>query len=81
MDTRERIIKCFSHVGVLLEDTHVDIDINDYIEDSFMYIQFMVEVEQEFSIEFPDEVYTLDSVKSLNGLAEIVSELLEKQHT
>ena len=37
-----------------------DIDLTEYIEDSMEFMEFMMNVEEEFEIDIPDECMSLD---------------------
>ena len=53
-----------------------DIDLTEYIEDS---MEFMMNVEEEFEIDIPDECMSLEAIKSLNGFLNIIISCKEEQ--
>lgn len=76
MNTKEKLIECFSNTGVLIEPQD-DVDLKEYILDSIQFVTAIVEIERIFSIEFPDEMLMYSVFDSLNGLVAIVESLIE----
>ena len=76
MNTKDKIIECFSNIGVLIEPQD-DVDLKEYIFDSLQFVTAIVEIERVFSIEFSDEMLMYSVFDSLNGLVEIVDSLIE----
>ncbi|MCQ5338128.1 phosphopantetheine-binding protein [Eubacterium ventriosum] len=56
-----------------------DIDLTEYIEDSMEFMEFMMNVEEEFEIDIPDECMSLEAIKSLNGFLNIIISCKEEQ--
>lgn len=56
-----------------------DIDLTEYIEDSMKFMEFMMNVEEEFEIDIPDECMSLEAIKSLNGFLNIIISCKEEQ--
>ena len=75
MSTKDKLIECFSNIGVLIEPKD-DVDLKEYILDSLQFVTSIVEIERTFSIEFPDELLMYDVFDSLNGLVAIVDSLI-----
>lgn len=76
MSTRDKLIECFSNIGVLIEPKD-DVDLKEYIFDSLQFVTAIVEIERAFSVEFPDELLMYNVFDSLNGLVAIVESLIE----
>jgi acyl carrier protein len=74
MEIRETLLAILEANGIYIDrkDTGNDMDLRDYITDSIQFINFIVEIEQEYSIEFPDDVLLYDNIASLNGFASII---------
>jgi acyl carrier protein len=67
-----KISNILDTVGVYLEKFSGDLKIKDVLLDSLSTISFYLEVENEFGVVIPDEIYTMD-------LGEYtMTELLEK---
>lgn len=76
MSTKDKLIECFSNIGVLIESKD-DVDLKEYIFDSLQFVTAIVEIERAFSVEFPDELLMYNVFDSLNGLVAIVESLIE----
>ena len=46
-------------MGILVPDDNNDIDLSEYIIDSLQFISFIVEIENKFGIEIPDELLNI----------------------
>ena len=69
MVERKDIIPILSNIGILIDEQMetFDVDLTEYILDSIQFISFIVELERELNIEFPDELLLYDNIRSLNG--------------
>ena len=79
MYTRERVIRCLNTVGILIDPTSDDVNLNDYDVDSITFISFIVEIEKEFDIEIPDGYLYVEILQSLNGFINLVEQLVDKR--
>ena len=77
MSTKERLICCFNNIGVLFDSDEEDFLISDVIEDSLMFVSMLVEIEQEFDIEIPDDYLAKDRLSSFHDLEELVKLLTD----
>lgn len=75
-NVENEIIKVLESMGKYIEKKD-DADLSDWIEDSIEFISFIVELENEFMVAFPDEYLNMNCLKSLNGLTEIIMSLRE----
>lgn len=75
MNIRERIIDCIQKVG--LHASKEEFLIAESIS-SVEFVSLLVELESEFSIEFPDYYISLDILESLDYLEKIILDLIEK---
>lgn len=75
---RDRILSCFQNAGVEINkiNTNEDCDLREYIADSVAFIAAIVEIENEFDIEIPDEFLIYERFASLNSFCETISLLL-----
>ena len=80
MHTRERIEGCLNTVGILIDPTSDDVNLNDYDVDSISFISFIVEVEKEFDIEIPDGYLYVEILQSLNGFVNLVEQLVDMRN-
>ena len=72
MDFISDILALLYEEGIEIEYNGVDLDLRDYINDSIQFISFIVDLENRFAIEMPDEYLTYDAISSLHSFAEIV---------
>ena len=78
MDYKLELIHCLEMVGVFVPyDEANDVDLTEYQIDSITFVSFMVEVEEHFDIMIPDEYLTYETIKSLNGYANLIAVLCE----
>lgn len=54
--------------------------IDDYIIDSIIFITFIVEIENEFNIQIPDEILLYDKFRTLKDTIENIQKLLNQKH-
>jgi acyl carrier protein len=78
MDVREKILEILDTNGIWVDAdiAEDDIDLREYIVDSFQFISFIVEIEKEFNMEFPEEFLLFDKIASLNGFSNIIKSIL-----
>lgn len=78
MEVKDKLINIFQDNGIYIDKKKMgeDIDLRDYITDSIQYISFIVEIEKEFDIEFPDELLLFDKIASLNGFSNIIKAII-----
>ena len=55
MDFISDILALLYEEGIEIEYNGVDLDLRDYITDSIQFISFIVDLENRFAIEMPDE--------------------------
>ena len=78
MDTKRRILNCLEQVGIVFDvnDMSSDIEMADFLTDSIVFIQFIVAIEEEFGIDFPDEYLIIDKLGSLSALTLTIESLV-----
>ncbi|MCL1884679.1 MAG: hypothetical protein FWF81_13130 [Defluviitaleaceae bacterium] len=55
-----RMIECFNNLGIIIDEYADNFDIGDFISDSLAFVSFIIELENLFSIEIPDEYLSSD---------------------
>lgn len=55
-----------------------DVDLRNVIIDSFQFISFIMDVEEQLNIEVPDELLVYDHLASLLGFAELMNTVKEE---
>lgn len=72
MEFINEIIILLHEEGFEIDYSGTDLDLRDYISDSIQFISFIVDIENKFEIEFPDEYLLYNSISSLHSFSEIV---------
>jgi|GEM_PF-3643752 len=73
----DRLLNVFRRCSLLDEDEkniYIVEDISEGI-DSFMYISVLVDIENEFNVEIPEEYLADNILKSIQALSSIINEL------
>lgn len=71
MGIRQTVLESLNKAGVDLTKVEVeDIDLREYLEDSFLFISFVVELEEALNIELPAEMLVYDEFSSLNEVCQ-----------
>lgn len=73
---RKAILKLLENNGVIIESDEGDLDLRNYSIDSILFISFIVDLENEFSIVIPDEYLTIELLQSIDGLTNLIIELI-----
>lgn len=75
----EQIHQALENIGVIcIDPLDKNTNLNELIVDSFMFISFIVELENIFEIQIPDYLLTHETISSLQGLADIIVGLSEE---
>ena len=64
--------------GYLPSDEDEDFSILDYISDSFLFIQFIVSLEDILDVELPDEFLNPELFESVHGLASKIDSFIQE---
>ena len=78
MDIKLNIIQIMDSIGIYIEPTDDDIDLTEYILDSMQFITFIVELENAFEINYPDDMLIYDCLKSINSFAIKIDEIIKR---
>ena len=76
---RKAILKLLENNGVVIESDEGDLDLRNYSIDSILFISFIVDLENEFSIAIPDEYLTIELLQSIDGLTNLIIELINSR--
>lgn len=78
MNVREKLLDILELNGIFIdrEKNKDDIDLREYISDSIQFISFIVEIEKEMNMEFPNELLFFDKIASLNGFSNILESVI-----
>ena len=72
------IVDCLSNVGI---EVGKEDDIQEYLQDSLVFVSFIVELEETFQIEFDDEFFEDEYFASVSSLAVIIEQFLNVQNS
>ncbi len=73
MDTHKNILDCLINIGCIVDS--MEANLADVIENSIMFITFIVELEERFKIEFPDEYLIIEKFNTIESVVDLVEEL------
>lgn len=75
---REKLLDILNENGIFIDKEAIqeDIDLREYITESIQFISFIVEIEKQLNIEFPDEFLMFDKIASLNGFTNIIESVI-----
>ena len=62
---------------VIFRNQQEDFSIKDYISDSITFIQFIVAIEEELSLELPDDFLDVELLSSAKGFAEKLDHFIQ----
>lgn len=62
---------------VIFKNQQEDFSIKDYISDSITFIQFIVAIEEELSLELPDDFLDVELLSSAKGFAEKLDHFIQ----
>ena len=69
---REDILTCFESIGIIPYNDIENFLLKDFIEDSITFISLIVELEQKFEIEIPDEYLIFDALKTFDDVVNMI---------
>ena len=78
-ENKEKIISALEESGVLIDGSIEEANINQYFDDSIQFMTFLVNLENIFEIEFPNELLVFENFDNINNIVLItqLSELLK----
>ena len=72
-----KIIEALNNVGILFDATEFEtLSFEEVIPDSLSFISFIVELEQIFNIEIPDEFLMPERISSFASIRDMIKGLL-----
>lgn len=75
-DVREKMLMALDEVGIIIDSTQEDFDLQEYIIDSLSFIAFIVSLEQRFGIEIPDEMLLITKMHSFAAYCEAMLDVV-----
>lgn len=77
VEVRNTLLSIFEELGIIIEEEE-DFDIQEYIVDSLVYMSLIVNMEQKFGIDIPDEFLLLSKMNSFNAYCESLLALINE---
>lgn len=76
---RKDIINAMLNMGIFLDDSEKTdaMLLNDLLEDSLMFISFILELEEGLNIKIPDEYLLQDALKSIADVEEMINDIID----
>ena len=63
-DVKEKMLMALDEIGIIVDSTQEDFDLQEYIIDSLSFISFIVNLEQQLDIEIPDDMLLITKMHS-----------------
>mgnify|MGYP005751253161 CR=1 FL=1 len=80
-EIEEKIIEAFNNIRCTIDiDEVCDISIEEILEDSLIFVSFIVELEQIFSIEIPDEFLLPEKISSFESVKNMILEIARTEN-
>ena len=80
-EIEEKIIEAFINIRCTIDiDEVCDISIEEILEDSLIFVSFIVELEQIFSIEIPDEFLLPEKISSFESVKNMILEIARTEN-
>jgi len=78
-EAREQLWEIFDSLGLVEENEDGEILIHNEQIDSIQLISIIVDIEEKFMVEIPDEYMVPEFIESFDHVLEVVYELLEQE--
>lgn len=64
-------------IGIYInQEIDEDMELENYIQDSLQFMSFIVELEQHFNVEIPDDLLLFEHFEKVSDVVNIISEIL-----
>lgn len=67
------------HIGLFFEDISIDEDLQQVFAESLIFISFIIEMEQKFNIQIPEQYLNPERIGTLRQLDNILCELIPEK--
>lgn len=64
--------------GIVISENQIEDDLSEYKLDSISFIKIIVEIEDAFEIEIPDEYLLFHEMNTIAKMADVVTKILDK---
>lgn len=69
---KEKIVECMNNMGIVNFEDDTNFRVDEYILDSVMFVSFIIELEQMFDIEIPDEYLIADRLQTFDDIYNMI---------
>lgn len=72
-----KLFECMDNIGVFINpEDESDVQLENYIQDSIHFIMFVVEIENQFNIEIPDDYLIFSNFDSIYKIYDLLETLI-----
>ena len=76
---KDKVIECLRNIGIYVEDDEENFELDDYIAESFLFVSFLLEIEEMFGIEIPEEYLIIGSLRTLEDICNMIEVVTNKE--
>ena len=69
-DVREKLLAALDEIGIIVDNTQEEFDLQEYITDSITFITFIVNIEKQLDIDVPDDMLLITKMHSFVAYCE-----------
>ena len=79
-EIRKNVMIALENVGIFVDvNVEENIELSNFIEDSIQFISMIVQFEELFCIEIPDELLTIDEFNFIEKVYTVLDELINQR--
>lgn len=67
---KKTIDQCLANVGIESDDLFSNL--SNYLVDSLVFISFIIELEENFGIEFNDDIFSDENFRTIDDLCDVI---------
>lgn len=75
MNNIEKLCDCFQEMGIMVNELNESVELFEIIEDSMNFITFIVELENTYKIEIPDEYLLPGNLVTIKDVLQMIDKL------
>lgn len=80
-EIRLELYSVLDELGIIVDTMQDDFDLQEYIFDSFTFINFVMGIEKHLNIEIPDELLLIENMTSFVAYCETILKLVNETCT
>lgn len=78
-EIKDKIFLCLEQIGILIDKNDNVINLQEYINDSIVFLMFVAEIEDTFKKEIPEDIMFYDQLYDLNNLVDVIDVILKEE--